>query len=322
MESVWSLCGGEKKDYLDSQTKKLEKMHFELEKKNYIKRNLNLVFYIFIVLIIIFCLVDFLSFFVGAYSFPFFSIFAIVIGFICYFGLRGYYNSFIRDFVKYEVAKEFGWSYEPDPNKNKWYKLREDIPEIFKKGNTMQEIDDQYYGQIYFNRKAFDFHSGIFHYAVRTSNGKSSSTTHYYRHFFAFRLNKRINSRFFLYPENIGSKVGNWFNGKEVNVESNEFNKKFAFSYSGKKIENEIEIVKIISPSMQLKLLDLYNKKGAFNVLFSEDFVIFDFCGRLKNRFKTDFAKSIQVNREDVEDIKNEFKNLVGIMQEIAGKLH
>lgn len=165
----------------------------------------------------------------------------------------------------------------------------------------------------------FNFYTGLFSYDIETRDSKGrTQTTTYKRHFFAIKLDKSIKARFFLYPENVFSKIGNLFTKKEINTESIEFNRTFAFSYDGRKNESAFDIVKVLSPSLQLKLLDLNKRKKDMNVLFMNECVFFDFRGKLLKKMDTNLLKDIEISQKDKDLIKNELNNLIEISREVV----
>jgi len=318
METVWALGGDPDLGLIRGECIKLEETHKKLVSNGSSAQNVRIAFWVMIVCIAGGIFMTAMFSILTGFPLIHFAIIGIIGGIIVYTLTSAYYNSKIKDIIKYEVAKQFGWYYEPERCVKKWKELRVEVPEIFSKGNSGQYIDDQFYGKIYSNNKSYDFHSGIFHYAVKSKD----STSHYHRHFFAFKLNKKLGSRFFLYKENAGSKFMNLFTKKEVNVESIEFNRVFAFSYQGRKGEKQFDIVKVINPSMQLKLLEIYEKKGAFNVMFAEDYVVFDFDGLILKSPRTKLSKGKGLHPDDLNDIKKTYVDLVSVMQDIVGRLH
>lgn len=259
------------------------------------------------------------SLFLGAYGFFFGIIFWILS--IAY--IYSYYYKISIDIIKSEIAQENGWLYSPNEDRSKWSYLKDYSNEIFEKGNKNQYVEDQFWGQVENGGKYYDFYSGVFSYDVETRNSKGRrNTTTYKRHFFAIKLDKSINARFFLYPENVFSKIGNFFTKKEINTESIEFNKTFAFKYDGNRGEKELDIVKLLSPSLQLKLLDLNTLKGNMNVLFSNDCVIFDFKGKILQKIETNFIKDPKLSEKDKQLVKNELEKLITLSKEIADSIN
>ncbi|PLW80438.1 hypothetical protein C0585_02475 [Candidatus Woesearchaeota archaeon] len=195
---------------------------------------------------------SFASAFLMIFYEPYFM-WGIVLSMIPFSVLASKYHSLGKDLIKLQIARENGWLYDPNNHYNRWSKYAKAFPEIYRQGNQGQYLDDRFWGKVSNN----DFHCGNFTYQVRKKSGKKSHTRTYHTYYFIFPLKKRIASRFLLYGENIFSKIGNFFTKKEINTESIEFNKIFAFSYNGRKDEHAINIVKSLSPAIQEKLIHL-----------------------------------------------------------------
>jgi len=240
--------------------------------------------------------------------------------------VKTYYSKLIRDLIKLDIAKENNWLYDAKENKNRFNDLKNYFPEFFNKGNDNQYVDDQFWGYIEkknslsnsTNKFQF-FHSGILHYDMVTYDSKGREhRVSFDNHFFMFPLEKQIKSRFHLYPEHIGSKIGNFFSKKEINTESIEFNKIFAFSYNGKKDDSHLDIVQTLSPAVQIKLVELAKLKKKVEVLFVGNCVMFLFEGLLMPKLFTDFKNSLKVDSRDKEYLTSQLDNLTEISYEIG----
>lgn len=242
----------------------------------------------------------------------------IMVIFGIYFGVKKYYKSLTVDLIKLEIAIEKGWIYNPNHDINKLNNLKTYFPEIFIKGNQGQYIEDQFWGITKLNNNSNYFYTGLFYYEIRSGSGKNTKVTPYTTHYFIFPLKKDIGARFHLYPEDLGSKITNFFSNKEINVESNEFNKTFAFTYDGSKGEKAQEIVKTLTPVMQEKLIKLNQKKGTCEILFARNTVVFLFNKDIIDNMKTDFMKNSQINPADLKEIDNKLTELITISDEMS----
>jgi hypothetical protein len=161
------------------------------------------------------------------------------------------------------------------------------------------------------------FYSSVFEYTVESGGGRRRHSTTYRKTVFALRLNKVIKADFRLEPEGIINKFLNFFRKKEINTESAEFNKTFAFFYGGQKVDSELEIVKTLSPAVQIKLLELKNKRGGFTILFRGDTVFVVFEGNLFKKMYTSFFKSIELDPRDHELMQTIIKEILDITSQI-----
>jgi len=227
-----------------------------------------------------------------------------------------------KDLIKLQIAQSKGWIYNPSKNSMLWIEYAGIFREIFSKGDESQNFEDIFWGSVKKGLKTHQFVAGNFEYYIvsRDSKGRKHRSKHE-ENFFIIHLPKDIKTRFFIYPENIFSKIGNFFTKKEVNTESNKFNKTFAFKYNGSKDEKAMEIVKILSPRVQEELIKLNesDKTRGLNVLFSKNSVVFLFKGPMINKMKTDFIfKSTELHQDDVKFIEDRLDTLTDISTEIV----
>lgn len=242
-----------------------------------------------------------------------------IIPWIYYSGVIAYYKSLGVDLVKAQIAKENHWLYDPEHDSIKQRNLATYFPEIFKKGNKRQYVEDQFWGTFTDkDNKITHFNTGRFSYTIESGSGKNKHSTTHHKHYFIFALPKNLKSRFHLYPENIGSKIGNFFKSKEINTESIEFNKTFAFSYNGQKGDKALHIVKTLSPAVQEKLIQLTKKKKQTNILFAHNTITFCFNGYMLTKPKTDLSKEIKLNPEDKNEIEGSMDFLLEISTEMS----
>ena len=222
-------------------------------------------------------------------------------------------RSIQRDLIKSLIAKKNNWIYNPEKNPIHWAQFKGKFPEIFKKGTDGQNMQDEFWGKFKGKKQAVDFYSGLFQYTVTTGSGKNRSSKTYTKTIFSIKLNKKLKSNFRLEPESFGSKILNFFSRKEIETESSEFNKTFAFYYNGKKSQKALEIIKTLSPAVQLKLLNLKETEGNFTILFKEQLVLFVFKGKLLKKMKTNFFKKVELDPRDQKTIENRINNILDI---------
>jgi len=236
-----------------------------------------------------------------------------------YLSTKGFLKSLSKDLIKVQITEENNWLYDPYPDYDSWNNLKIKYHEIFKKGDEEQNIEDQIWGKVQKDSKDYYFYSGLFNYNTvhYDSKGRRNSSPHL-EHFIGVRLNKKISSRFYLYPENVFSKIGNFFTNKEINTESIEFNKNFAFSYNGKKSEKGMDIIQTLSPAVKQKLIKLKKENKTVRILFSEDSVFFIFIGAIMENVKTNILKDESVNKEDKDLFQNKLNTLIDISSDIS----
>jgi hypothetical protein len=271
----------------------------------------------------------FFSFFIGIFVSLFLIFFVselffilLIISIIGSIIVYSHYKSIAKDIIKYEIAKQNNWFYDPYKSTPKWYALKTQIPEIFNKGTDSQFVEDQFWGKIEYENTLYDFYAGLFVYTITTNSGKNSSRKTYNTHFFIIKNDHELNNEFNVVPNNFFRKIFNKITKKHITTSSIEFNKAFTFSYNGKKIEKENDIIKYINPKVQIKLLDLKQKKGSYSVSFKKDYVTYLFTGLLVKKLKTNFIKSHKLNEEDELHVKKQITSIINDTKEIIHHLN
>lgn len=225
-------------------------------------------------------------------------------------------KSMEKDLIKLSYAKKNGFLYNPDRNFSKYSPMLSKFPELFRKGNIKHNFEDQMWGT--YDGK-IPFYTSVFSYTNVTHDNKGNRHEHtYYDYCFFIKLAKPMNKRFMLVKEGIGSKIANLFTKKEINTESIEFNKFFAFKYEGKKVEEGSEIVKILSPAVQSSLVNLRKQFGGVEVLFTTDCVGFSFDRDLFRHFRSNLSKTGEIDPEVNEKVSGMIKTLIQLSYAVS----
>ncbi|MFW6283676.1 MAG: hypothetical protein ACOC1P_06530 [Minisyncoccales bacterium] len=225
-----------------------------------------------------------------------------------------FYIKFLSvDLIKNQIAKKHNWLYDPETNYLRWSFIKKKFPEIFLKGDKNQNLEDQFWGKYEFEGRSLDFTLGLFHYTVESGSGKNRRSHTFHRNYFIMKLPKKLKTRFFLYPEGFFSKIGDFFTKKEINTESIEFNKTFAFSYNGKKDQKALEIVKTLSQAVQENLIRMSKENKGISVLFGDDAIVFDAKGPILKKFKTNLLKSDEISEKDISNLDNKIQKMIKI---------
>jgi hypothetical protein len=230
---------------------------------------------------------------------------------------NSYLSSLGKNLVRIQLAEKNNWLYDPNPGPNRYKILTSRFPKIFNRGDDYsQSITNEYWGLSTLKQKEYFFNGGLFYYSFKIGDETKTHLNHY----LFIRLEKELKSEFLLSPEK--KSIFNVFRSKEINTESEEFNKLFEFSYNGEKDEKAVEIVKSLSPAVQLKLIDLAKNKGAFDVLFSKSTVLFLMEDPLLPEMKTNLFKSVEIKTNDAEKVEKEISSLLDIGVSIAKYLN
>jgi hypothetical protein len=225
-----------------------------------------------------------------------------------------------RRLIKLAIAADYHWVFCPEERPQKWQMLKDKYPELFQKGNKDQTILDEIWGDFESNGETTPFWAAIFQYVIETrdSKGRRNRKT-ITKTAYALQLNKTLKTDFRLEPEGLMGKFLNLFRrNKEINTESTEFNKNFMVYYNGKKVDKELEIIKLLTPSVQVRLNQLQQQKGKFALQFRGNTVIYLFPKRMIRKMKTNFFKGVRVHPEDKEKLEAQLHNFLSISSDIV----
>ena len=162
------------------------------------------------------------------------------------------------------------------------------------------------------NRMNYNFYAGVFNYTKEKSDSKGNkSSTTYIKNYFCIKIPKKLKTRFYLFTNGTGVSSSE-LKSKPVKTESISFNRNFNLSYNDK-TEKALEVVKTLSPAMQVRLSDMLKARGPFGILFSEECVCFIFNGLFFNRFETDLYRSIDIDPDDKKYFETRFSELVSL---------
>lgn len=217
------------------------------------------------------------------------------------------------DLIKMLLADKFGWAYSSQQNTSRWKLLKTRFSEIFEKGNQRQYVEDEFWGVFEGN----PFWSALFHYEVRSGSGKSRTVRKYNRTVFCLQLRKIVAASFHIQKDS-GMKFFRFFKGKSVDTESTEFNNQFDVYSSNKKVESPQKILEVLTPAVQMKLLELVRRNGKCEVLFKDDMVFFVFNGRPLKNMKTNFFKKVDISQKDQESLTHRFHDILDISDDIV----
>jgi hypothetical protein len=248
----------------------------------------------------------------------FYSTFIIgVIGYLAYNGITQYYKKLGIDLVKISIALEKNWFYDPLNDFSKWQSLVNKYPEAFMRGNDEQNVEDQLWGKYSCNNQEYDSYSGLFHYTRVTRSSKGGTSKKMFeKNFFCLRLLKPLKTRFYLFTDGTDAKSSE-IKSNPVSTESVEFNKNFSISCE-KDGENILEIMKILSPAVQVRLTDLVKAKGPYGILFSENCIFYVFNGPFFKQVKSDLFTGVDMSPEDRTYFETEFSSLINLTTDLT----
>lgn len=223
-----------------------------------------------------------------------------------------YIHGLMTDLVKSALAKKQNWLYYPHSDNQRWKILKDYFPEILNRGDTDQEISDQFWGSIPQYNSSTSFWLAEFKYRVK--RGKN------YKEFKESILSVPFESRnkinLLIKPE--GIRVLNSILGiKDVELESNEFNRLFYIGTNKKDIQKQRQVFEIINPAVMASLIDFRKKCGEFEALIRDDVFMVRFLKQHYQPKHTHFFKKVVLDERDI----NYFKERVLTILDFANKI-
>ena len=189
------------------------------------------------------------------FSAPLYTIITFAMAASVFYAVR---KSFLDDVAKSHICHEKGWTYDPTPRYEKGLQLSAIWGGNFAQGRDIY-VEDQIWGD--------GFYAGD--HSRRVGSGKSSHTV---RVSFV-GVPAKLNVSF-----NLTKQYLELFTTKqELQLESERFNEMFEFSYEGTKENMALPITQILTPAMQVALVDLGTAFPGLAICFREDSIFFIF---------------------------------------------
>ncbi|CAN5188298.1 hypothetical protein BH09PAT2_BH09PAT2_05250 [soil metagenome] len=207
-----------------------------------------------------------------------------------------------QNFILFLMCQAQAWVYNPKHDQARYDRLKNVYPDIFACGHS-QEIEDQIWGSIQ-SSKLIDFWSGIFYY--ETGSGKSRRR--YHHTLFAVKLFKQLPLEFTVFRKGLIS-----FNNGDYKMESEEFNKLFFIEVKNKGPDTEMLLFKILSPSVQVRLIQLAHEYTLAGINFKNETMIVDFEREVWIPKYTNFFKKVVVDPRDTNDFIELLKKMTAV---------
>lgn len=193
-----------------------------------------------------------------------------------------------QNLILFLLCQEHGWVYNPDEDGERFKELMMAYPEVFQVGHS-QEIEDQIWGSFGTNMSV-PFWFSAFTYT--TGSGKHKTTHHHT--LLAFKLQKKLPLAFSLYK-----KFPLSFIPSDYKTESEEFNRLFRIKVHPPQPVNKVLLLSLLSPSIQVRLINFAEKFPLAQVAFYHDCMILDFRSELWHSRYTDFFREATVDPRD-----------------------
>ena len=226
----------------------------------------------------------------------------------------GFYLGYVwhlqEQLILYLVCQKNNWAYNPQIDRESVSEFITLFPQVFDKGYS-QYLDQQIWGEINKNNETIAFWKGVYTYT--TGSGRNSSVHH--QSIFVLKLDN------FLTVDFVVEKTGFIGEFKEkfedtIQTESEDFNKNFKIT-SSNDIDSKKQIIKILSPSVQVRLIDFSNKYEIRKIVFAYNTIIFVFKKEIWKVKYTNFFKRFAVDERDEEVFSQSLLDMVKIPSEM-----
>lgn len=242
---------------------------------------------------------------IGNLIFPFLIA---IIPFSIYFE---YVREIQKDLLNIAVANQFGWLYFPEKDKKKWDRLNDVYPEIFRFGEQgSQYLENQFWGLLDSGRRYF----WLSRFFCTERQGDSSRTIQ--RLVYAFQVSRSIPIDFALSPQNSATKFIADLSSKTITTESIDFNNEFHIDYKGDRGFVGPDILQVLSPDIQEKLLEHERTYRDFIMLFRGNIVFVSYKANLEVTH-TNFNKDVSLDQRDIDSIMDRINSSIEIAEEI-----
>jgi hypothetical protein len=217
-----------------------------------------------------------------------------------------YYHSLQRNSVLFLLCQAQKWLFMPGDDFKRLSLLEAVFSRLFNRGN-LQYISEQVWGNI--KKDIFiQFWRGVYTYTV--GSGKSSHT--YKKTVFAIRLKHTLPVSFWLSRENMLNISDN-----DLRTESDEFNKTFQVNQEKRNASSDLQVMKALSPSVQLRVLELFKQLDVNSVHFKGEVMMVLFNDRWRVRY-TSFLRKVEVDKRDIDSFAYAIDLMTGVSSELV----
>jgi hypothetical protein len=222
-----------------------------------------------------------------------------------------------RDLAKMAVARRYGWLYSPEQDAPRCQALRKLLPEIFNKGNSGDVVEDEFWGTLTGRHGQTPFWLAEFSYTV----GSGRDQQHYTETVYAFALARPVPADFIVQPENVLTRLSNFFHKKDIDLESRDFSTQFNITYRGRRSDVDKGVYQTLNPAVMATLLDFRAACGKFTLVFRQQGAGISFTGKQLRMKHTNFFRKVEVDPRDIAAIDELLRQVLSHVNEIAARL-
>lgn len=282
-------------------------------------RILNTLFEIlgFILLMIIFTIIILLELFIFKFylndldrttKIVLISIFYVSIISFYFIQSRNYDKQVDRELVEIQVAQKNNWISSPSQNSSRLSVLSRFYPYTFKKDEFYSYVTNQFWGSEIINTKYYYFTLGVSNYQYLTNESKSFSGLKSF--FYAiFKLETSVPFRFAIFPK----KRFDFTTSSDLEF----FEKNFTYEYA-----RENPNFNFLSDALKEEIIKLYEVINFELIEFRDNSLVISFEDDLYNIEFTNFLKTLEIDKRDIENIEHSILELVSHMSKLINVIN
>ncbi|MBP9690902.1 hypothetical protein KBD81_02350 [Candidatus Woesebacteria bacterium] len=202
------------------------------------------------------------------------------------------------------MCQKQNWVFYSEDEPKRMKMLEERYPHQFVHGHS-RTIADQIWGHDETGKTSF--WRTTFRYV--TGSGKNRST--HYKSIYMLPLPKNIETSFIL-----SRRLVAVFEHK-IKTESEEFNKMYSIKADAESSTEMARILKVLSPSVQVRLIDVARLSRLQSISFLNNAIVFEFNSDDLNLSYTNFSKKVEIDPRDVGNLTSLIHSLVAVPNEL-----
>jgi hypothetical protein len=295
--------------YWDPRGKEVNKLTYVDQKEAFIKkiqkyRNHPYIFKFYLALS---CLPTIIGVFLLTSYFKYDIVF-VMISCVLPIAYYAYVKDMQNDLLLFLLCEKNNWIYNPKKDTDAITGLTVLFPRVSEYANY-HYLDEQVWGRIQIKNLTIPFWKGLFHY--RISGGRSQEAV--------------VDNVFFLklehsYPVNFTLQSPGLFGEhREIKTESEVFNKTFGVVSDSKDTDSKLQIMKVLSPSVQTRLVDLYSKYHIRAIAFKTDIItIAVYDDKMWKARYTNFFRKVAIDERDEKEFYTALTEITELFVEMG----
>jgi hypothetical protein len=285
--------------YNDPLNEEINTLNFSEAQKDFVNQvnSIRSLHYGLLLTLIVLALLPFIGIFYF-YFFKTFNAYIFIFSFIPVFGFYTYIKGLQNEIFIYLVCEKMNWAFNPNLETKRASKLALSFPIVFKRGTDYQ-LQDQIWGT-YDNKTKIDFWAGTFSYTQNREDYSQSA--------FIINTSKPLSTTFALYR---------WGEKSIYRTESEKFNELFKIRSNSNNSDTRLRIMKLLSPSVQVRLIDMANKYSLDCIAFEENCMIILFSNKFWKVKYTNFFKNITIDQRDMQVYEDLMTEMVALPLEM-----